>query len=401
MKKKFRKIAVLTAVFAVIAGIGGTYAYFSDSVTVTNHISTGDVRIGLEEFEIVDGREQVYTNPKEIMPGDIISKIPRVKNYAEPCWVRARISYESEEKELEGLGDENLKGFSDDWVKRGDYYYLTKILDTSETADVFQTVEVPYQWTEEYSGKKFEIHIRADAIQAAHFKPDFTAMSPWGDEEIEQCVHETDGKVVSTQEQVELSVEFNGEAHKLIAVPDDFFSNFSVVMPGDSLHDSAAIKNTTGQDAEIFFGTGLENPDDQQMDLLEHLQLTVSMNGKQLYSGDLKADDLSKGVSLGIFEPDTEGTLDFTVEVPTELKNVYALREADVKWIFAVYAEGEAEGGSYGEGGNWKQTRSAETVETVKTGDETPIMFWLITCVAGGTILISLVLVKTKGGKRK
>ena len=54
------------------------------------------------------------------------------------------------------------------------------------------------------------------------------------------------------------SVEFNGKAHKLIAVPDDFFTNLESAMPGDILKDAVQIANTTDQEAELFFQTNTD-----------------------------------------------------------------------------------------------------------------------------------------------
>ena len=54
------------------------YAAFSDSISVENTIFTGDVQIGIKEYEIRNGKEILYSNPKEILPGDQISKIVRI-----------------------------------------------------------------------------------------------------------------------------------------------------------------------------------------------------------------------------------------------------------------------------------------------------------------------------------
>lgn len=68
----------------------------------------------------------------------------------------------------------------------------------------------------------------ADAIQAANFSPDFSAMTPWGNEKIQRCVHDTNGLVVKKKSQIKSKVEFEGSAHKLIAAPDDFFPDFQL-----------------------------------------------------------------------------------------------------------------------------------------------------------------------------
>ena len=92
--KKFLKwilAGILTA--GSIAMCVSAYGKFSDSVTVTNHISTGDINISMKELEKKNGKEILYQNQKMVLPGDRISKIPRITNRSEPCWVRVKITY--------------------------------------------------------------------------------------------------------------------------------------------------------------------------------------------------------------------------------------------------------------------------------------------------------------------
>ncbi|MDO4305694.1 MAG: TasA family protein [Eubacteriales bacterium] len=399
--RKKMMVAVLSA--AIIAGISGTYGYFSDIVTVTNHIATGDVNISLKEYETKQGKETSYSNPKVVLPGDVISKIPRITNYAEPCWVRARISYENDREELEALSDDNLLGIYGQWMRHGEYYYYTQILNRGETVTLFQGIEIPSGWTEEHSDQNLKIRIQADAIQAANFQPDFSAMSPWGNQEIELCVHEENGAAVSKKSKVKLSVEFNGSAHKLVAVPDDFFANIGTAMPGDVFKDSVAISNTTKNPAEIFFHTGLVCQREDRMDLLRKLQLTISMDGKILYSGDLQAESLKSEVSLGKFQPGDGGTMEFAVSVPKELKNAYALRDTAVKWYFTVY-EDEVQPSAVPEN-EWGQSSdpakdrtAASSVSAVKTADDSPILLLLaaavMSAVIGAVVLVAKYTIK-------
>ena len=104
------KIAAAAAAM-VFLGLTGAYGYFSDSLTVTNHIALGDVNIGLKEYQKKGSTEVLYTNPKTVIPGETISKIPRITNLAKPCWVRARITYKNDRKKeiiLEGFQDEMI-----------------------------------------------------------------------------------------------------------------------------------------------------------------------------------------------------------------------------------------------------------------------------------------------------
>ena len=94
-----------------------------------------------------------------------------------PCWIRARLIFSNKRDSVEGLDESNIKGISEKWIKKGDYYYYKKILGKSESADFFQEVSVPKKWNNEHALQKLGTKIRAEAIQAANFKPDFTAMS--------------------------------------------------------------------------------------------------------------------------------------------------------------------------------------------------------------------------------
>lgn len=392
MRKIRKKLIAAGIILFLLTGAAGAYAYFSDVVTVKNHISLGDVNIGLKEYELRDGEEVPYENDKMVSPGDSISKIPRITNFGEPCWIRARIAFGNSEEHLEGLSDENISGFSPDWVKLGDYYYYKRVLGRLETVPVFTELKIPPGWTEEHAGQKLSVEIRADAIQSANFSPDFQDMSPWGNQEIQLCVHEEDGRETKREKNVELTVEFQGAAHKLVAVPDDFFGNFGTAMPGDVLRDQVEISNTTSKIAEIFFHTGLLCQREDRMDLLKKLGLSIRMDGRELYSGNLMALELSKEVSLGLFHSGQKGVLDFTVTVPPELDNAYALRDTAVKWYFSVY-ETDTDPVPAPEASGVPRTDSSELYykgrnDAVKTGDETPVAELMVLLAVSVAVLV-------------
>ena len=61
--------------------------------------------------------------------------------------------------------------------------------------------------------------------------------------------------------------------------------------------------------------------------------------------------------------------------VPAELKNAYALRDADVKWIFSVYEDKNDPEATY------------KGTEDIKTGDDTPFVF-MVLLLAGITFTL-------------
>lgn len=407
MKRTFKVLLAGMAVTGSIALCTAAYGRFSDSVTVTNRISTGDVNISLKELEKKDGREMVYQDRRIILPGDEISKIPRITNQSEPCWVRAKISYTDNLEGMEGLNDSNLKGMSPRWIRKGEYFYYTRKLEQGESADIFTSVTVPDRWNETYHDKSLGITIVADAIQAANFAPDFSAMSPWRNQKILRCVHDTDGLVVQKKDPISLKVEFEGNAHKLIAAPEDFFAGFSAAMPGDMFQDSVEISNTTENTAEIFFRTSPECKSVKDQEFLKKLKLVIAMDGRKLYSGDLLAASLNEAVSLGSFASGKGGKLQFQVAVPAELDNAYALRETEVKWIFSVEEKTEKirstpvphrqKTAEYTEKEQYGNRVTSEKAAPVRTGDETNIFLFLF---LGSMALLAGGLVFWRGGRK-
>lgn len=382
-------------------GVMAVYADFTDILKVENHISTGDVNIDLKEYTKIGKKEVPYENPKIVFPGDVISKIPRVKNYAKPCWIRAKITYTDDSQEAEGLSDENLSGFPTGWIKRGEYYYYTEILNRFDSVHIFEEVHIPDAWTEIHSTQELTISIQAEAIQADHFVPDFQAMSPWGNEKIQLCIHENNNQLCCTKQNVKLSVVFHGKANKLVAAPDDFFSNFGKIMPGDTLSDSILISNTTDRDAEIFFYTGISEQSGISRQMLEEIQLQIQMDNRVLYSGPLNAEGLRNRISLGIYKPGESGKMEFSLEVPASWDNSYAKQETNVIWNFAVWEEEEKITEKVIPDDPSDETVVyAEQVESVKTGDASDRGIF-ITALLSAVAVITVVLAKKKGDASK
>ena len=406
-KKRKMLVGILAALLCMATGV---YGYFSDSLEIKNHITMGDIRINMTEFARKGNGEVKYRDPAYIFPGERISKIPRIKNRALPCWIRAHISYGSDKDDMEMLSEHNIEGISSEWIKRGDYYYYTKVLKKQESVDLFQSVSVPAVWTEEHGGQKLSVTVQADAIQAANFKPDFTAMSPWGNQEIQDCVHETNGTMTCKKGERKLSVEFQGKAHKLIAVPDDFFANLETAMPGDILTDTVKISNTTKNDAEIFFRISTEGRTKEKLDMLKNICFQIAMGEKVLYTGTLDAAKLQKNHSLGVFKSKASGELKFLLEIPKEWDNAWALKKTDVSWIFTVQDETSGMNQTEEQKQNGAQSLSGDSAQasvkdtgsrqksSVKTGDSMPVELMLLLLMAAG---ISIPVIKKWKGAKK
>lgn len=375
IKPQRKLFLILGSTFFIAGAIGGTYAYYSDSITVENRIQLGDIDISLEEYCLDENQnEQFYDRDIQIMPGDTVSKIPRITCLTEPCYIRALITHSSPiesdvpvtdntlvddtltndtlanntSSEIPAieytdiLADENIFGLSESWIKVGDYYYYKNILNPNESADLFQGVFIPHEWDNDHAQQKLSLNIQIDAIQAEHFTPDFTSEQPWGNEEIEICAHSGDRSAV-VNPYTTMYVEFEGNSHKLVAVPEDFFSNLGQAMPGDSLNDTVTLKNTTEDEVELFFHTSLPDTlNEDQKSLLTKIELSIYLEGNKLYEGNLEAASLNSDISLGKYKSQENKNFTFQLTVPTELKNQYALVDTVVRWVFSVQQDGKA-----------------------------------------------------------
>lgn len=208
------------------------------------------------------------------------------------------------------------------------------------------------------------------------------------------------------------TVEFKGGSEGLISAPDDFFSNFDELMPGDVEEDFAYIKNSTEKPVEIYFRTEplekAEYYDEVDYSLLEKIKLTInivksgSSEQEQLYEGNLGAESMKEFVSLGQYTQGYDGKFIFKIEVPKELKNKYTLSRTKVKWIFAVeeFEEENKEEENTDKPNNQNQENTEEKnpiqniIEKVKTGDKVYIAIGIF--LVALVVLILLVLIQRR-----
>ena len=179
------------------------------------------------------------------------------------------------------------------------------------------------------------VEIQAEAVQAANVTPDFTAEAPWGEElEIEQCVHEADNTVSEVSQQSFLTVSYEGAARNLILAPDNFFRNFPVLMPGDEWEDTFTLVNTTASRAEFLRTELPEELSETEKELLSKVKLEIREGDSVIYEGDLESEGLWAAKSLGICSPDERKEICFSIRVPSELGNEWALRKSGVNGFF-------------------------------------------------------------------
>lgn len=324
------------AALAVVLGIaltGGAVAYAKTETSVTNNFETGVVDIHLAEFmKDEQGAEVPWESCTGALPGTYVSKIPRVTNEGADCYVRAKLDFSID---VEGLND-SFEELGEGWEKYPDgYYYCKNVLPTGKSSDIFQGIRIPENFPQELAGESFTLKIDVDAVQSVHFEPAWNQDKPWGDVEILEC-KETGPYTFNHVEQITpLSVTFDSKSGKLFANPDDFFKNFSQVMPGDQFKDTVLLRNNGERPLRLYFRQEAKSDN-----LLDKITLTIQINGKKIYQG--KMGENIEELLLAEIGNGKTAEMQFEVQVPKELDNQYTLEKEAIKWFFSAVEEGES-----------------------------------------------------------
>lgn len=335
---------------------------------VVNNFTTGVVDIELEEYQVKDGKEVKWQDNPVVLPGTNVSKIPRIHNNGNDCYVRVKLNFRETQEKLEDY----LYGIEDTWVKSADgYYYYKKILKTGEDLDIFKGLKIPDDFSQEEENSKFYLDIDVDAIQSKNFNQDLTSYSPWGNVEILDCHKEGqyDINTFKKADSKSFIIEYQGETvNKLVVNEDDFFLNLPVLMPGDNYEDSIDLVNKSNNDIDLYFKS--EITDNSELLDKIYLSITVEFNEdkRTVYEGTLKAEKLKEYILLGTIPGNTKEKLYFKIIVPAELDNKFSIAESNVKWILATDIQNKTE------------TVPVTTFKTpsVRTGDSNTVGILLI-----------------------
>ena len=375
MRLSFKKATIILAAIAaftqtMIPAFAAKQYYRTE---VENNISLGDINIKLEEFERNERGELVpYVNNKLVVPGETVSKVATVTNLANDCWIRIHVDFEYEDG-MQGLDDSMLILANDEWLYRGGYYYWTKPVLHGDTVNFLEAVHVPESWNEWYANKQFQIVISADAVQERNFTPLFDTDDPWFGTVIELCVHDEHLEDMQVGD-APFEVVFRGGAEGLVRIGDDFFSNWAEMMPGDTWEDQVLIDNKYERPVKIYFHS--ETIADEDDILVDKLILTIKNDDKVIYNGPLEG--VADKTLLGEYKKGDSTDFTYSLYVPWELNNKYALTKTKTKWIFECELDDPENiitptkvTASPNEGG------STKTASPVKTGVVTDLLLYI------------------------
>ena len=203
MTKK-RIVAILLCVTLVaLAAIGATFAYLTDTKTVDNTFTMGNVAIKLDETNVNDPEgARVTSNEYNVYPGAVVTKDPIVHNTGKNAayiratvnvsnWMNLCAAYYPDFKEtfpndgykaaLNLLVGELGEGWSVVGVEAGDTFtigqfdakfilkYDGKLAADADTTAMFQTVTIPAGIDNANTDSFKEVKVVAQAIQADGF----------------------------------------------------------------------------------------------------------------------------------------------------------------------------------------------------------------------------------------
>lgn len=179
--RKMKWLAIAAAAVMLTAlTVSGSLAYFTARDTARNVITTGSVRIRLEEYT-VDENGSTVAFPEEglsgLYPGATASKIVHVKNTGRgEAWIRVKV-----EPSILSAGGEALPVTLDSgepaltyetlegWTYRdGCYYYHEPVAAGELTDPLMDEILFSPQIGNDYQGCTVNILVFAQAVQTAH-----------------------------------------------------------------------------------------------------------------------------------------------------------------------------------------------------------------------------------------
>ena len=173
-KKALLRPLITTVAFALVTIAlfsAQTFAYFSDTLAARNQkITSGNLDVELIEMMADGGSVVVYTDPVNVYPSDVVSKIVTVKNVGVlEAYVRIRL--EKTVAPSDGLPanwqDLMLCGINwADWEYADGYYYYKKAVESgAETAALFETVSFSPSMGNEFMGRTMQLKVIVEATQ--------------------------------------------------------------------------------------------------------------------------------------------------------------------------------------------------------------------------------------------
>lgn len=364
---KKRIATIMIGILLISLGCGMVYA--STTLDIVNSFVTGVVDITLTEYQKVGNEEKLFENYQIIVPGDVISQIPRIHNEGNDCYVRAKITFR-EASDI--VNESDLFGIGPNWVKAKDgYYYYTEVVPHDGSVDLFQGIKIPTSVTNK-DRDLFYIDLKIDAIQSQSFTPDYDADEPWGSVEIIKCESSGNYEIntFKPSETTSFKIEYQGGSAGFITNSKDFFANIPSLMPGDIYEDSFEFVNSSETPVTLYFRSATYGAS-ETADKINLKIFTKNQNGeKVIYNGSLNGVDIENNVTVCEIQAKTTERIYFEISVPADLTNEYSMASSSIKWVFS--------------------TKPITNMDIPKTGDSANVQLWTILVGISGLVLVAV-----------
>ena len=171
MKRKLLIVSVLAILVAVTAA--GTLAYFTDTGTAHNVITTGNVKIELKEWAD-DACTQPFQDKTGVMPGTKVTKIVKVENTGTgAAFLRLYVEknvYGADQKPMKS-DPVSLNFDNRNWTysESEGYYYYNRPLEPGKTTEpLFTTVTFDPLMGNENQNATAHVKVIVYAVQSAN-----------------------------------------------------------------------------------------------------------------------------------------------------------------------------------------------------------------------------------------
>ena len=336
------RITVIILWIAVLLSLFMSFTYGLHIIKLKGNFYTEGVDVSIDAEE----------THKLIAPGMTVPYAPVITYRGIDAYIRFKTDISNSV-----LSIENFKGLSDKWVKRGDYYYYIEPVSHGAEIDTFESFHVPEEWNERepdsFMNSRFTITSLCDAVQAENFSPDYTSENPWGDLIIQDNTY-----MGSSYEEYEKSdsapINLYFKNQGKYSLNSELLSNNSL-KPGSTFSNEIVIYNESDRNMEVFFSADKISSQEKQ-NLGEILCLHMTIDGKEFYNGNLRAEELVNWKSLVVMEKGTSHKLKYEIYLPSEADNSYEEKEQNYVW----------------------NLMARDVDSTPETGDSAMLIFWLI-----------------------
>ena len=323
-EKKLVSCLLLACLFIGAA----VYGAVGSGIAVTNHFQTGSVDLELKTYrKSADGIQEAASG-RNITANQKLSYIPRITALRADCYVRLNVHIAMEKKCVEPVTIESVEPL-ENWVKKGSQLYYTKPLKTGESVNAFEWIHIPETWNVK-TASGFQVNLTADAIQAAHFTPDFQSDIPWGSIKIEEAKEKdkTNYRSVKKADQTHRLIYQGDGTFELSS--EDLFENFQTAVAGDAFEDSLKLINHGKNKIRLSFKCESRSEET----LLEAVSVNLRIGDRHVYKGPLSAKKISNYQVLATIAPKQEKILRYELTVPIKLQNLFSVEKEKLIWYF-------------------------------------------------------------------